>query len=139
MSWLTGITGTSLWDDLTGVPNNALYGTLSDAQKADVIAAGQANINGVVTNVQDYYSTIPIDTAAVQAAADANSAALVTDVNTINKGACGDPTMLNFSGVGLGCLTPSQLVQYILYAFVAGAILYALVLASNFIPSRGKL
>lgn len=137
MSWLLGTDNTSFWSDLTALPHNALYGTLSESQKADVIQAGQSQIQGVVDNLQQHYADlIPQDTISQdQLFADQQKKAVVTDVQKLTQGKCGDN--LDLSGVGLGCKSISDLIKYGAIIALALVALYAVAVFGAFIPKRG--
>lgn len=137
MSWILGTDNTSFWSDLTSIGHNAVYGTLTDAQKADVTKQGQSEIQGVVSNLQDHYASLPPDQVAqAQRFADAQKKALANDVQTLTQGQCGAD--LDLSGIGLGCQSLSSLLKWGAILVVAILALYVITIVAPFLPKKGS-
>lgn len=98
----------SIWDDITGLWDNAAYGTLSPAQKQALIAQEAAN------RVQASGGSITLDDATKQATAD------VTGALTYNKA---DPSQASiFNNPGLDNLFAK--IGWIVEIIVAVAIIW---------------
>jgi hypothetical protein len=96
-------------------------------QKSELIAQGQAEIQGVATNAATYYGADSQAAQVAQAAADANKAAVSLDVNQITADNASRCSGIDLSIVGLDC------VQYWKIGAIVALVL-AIVLAPYFLP-----